>query len=175
MTSELVRLNHVEWFRRIQLWLENNFSEPIELEFNEDSVDMPSIIYTAQTEDGFAPELTKAARSAAGTQLGPAVNLVASGRVLTISVMKPCASDAALLLETFKWRSLAAVRRVWPRSLALLLLLLSIALVCYSASALHAHWKDWDSPYETMFHSMFGVAIWIGDKITGSVSVSHEV
>ncbi len=171
-----MRLNHVTCFRRIKSWLSRHFTEDsILLEYDEQSCDLPSLHFVAVTEDGHAPIASKAARKALEQELGPAFSLVVSATQMSIYVMQPTESDAVRLKETFKWRSLAVMRRVWPISFAGAVVLLSFASLCYFASHLHMHWKDWDSPYENMFHSMFGLAIWCGDRFTGAVWHAREL
>lgn len=170
-----MRLNHIECFRRIKSWLAGNFSEPVLLEYDEQSSELPSLHFVAVTEDGHAPVVNKAARRALDEELGPAFSLVVSAKQMSIYVLQPTESDAVRLKETFKWRALAAMRRVWPASVALVVIALAFLALCYYASRLHAHWENWDSPYETMFHGMFSLAIWCGDRLTGAVWHAREL
>jgi hypothetical protein len=162
MTMSNIRLNQVECFRRIKNWIANNFTEHIDLEMDENSEGLQSLHFIATTEAGTI-NVTSRARKAMATELGPAFSLVVTSSQMSIYVLQPTSSDAALLLEKFKRRSSAIMRSVWPLWFATVYFLVAGFFMSYYASLLHEHWKDWHSPYETMFHSIFVIAIWIGD------------
>jgi len=178
-----VYLNPIKCQERIQQWLAYNFQEnSIVLEFDEnssaaagsDTLHFEAFVEVADDEQHVAPTPTRDAFNALRRDLGPAFYCMRSADKLDIYVTQPSASDAMALLRRFKWRTLQLARPVWPLYIAILLTLLAFGGVCYFASALHDHWHQYESPWETLFHYIFSLFIYVGGQMRASVVATTE-
>ena len=177
MSEDVVlRLNPIAVQARIVQWLSLCSKNVTVIHDAERSTD-DELHFDAYDEEAFneddhvAPDISEA-MSQATARLGRAFTFETLSDSIHIVVRGPNASQSRQLFDAFSHHKAVLQERQWNIYFCVLCLFVSFIWFCCSLSKLHKHWHAYETPWETMFDTVFSLFIHFGDWILLNTGIS---
>ena len=177
MTDDIrYELNPVAVQRKLVDWL-GLCSKNVVLVHNDDERTDDALHFYAYDEESYndgehaAPDVSEAMGQAT-RRLGRAYTFETLADSLHIVVRGPTAAQSRQLYDAFCHHKAVLMERTWNIYFCVAMLFASFLWFCCSVSKLHRHWHAYETPWETMFETVFALFIHFGDRILGASTTS---